>query len=229
MTRFVWLNGSVVNESEARISPFDHGLMVGDGVFETCKVIDGTAFGLRRHLERLARSAKGLGLPLPPAAELRDAVEATIAANGADVVGRVRITVTGGPGPPGSGRGDDGPTILVVATETPPWPETTPVVTVPWPRNERGPIAGLKTISYAENVVALAYANDRGAGEAILPNLAGNVCEGTGTNVFVGVDLQLLKGLVDDAEWASVKAACLEVFEGRAKHGWPPDVAIYGS
>jgi branched-chain amino acid aminotransferase len=66
------------------------------------------------------------------------------------------------------------------------WPETTPVVTVPWPRNERSALAGLKTISYAENVVALAYARERAAGEAIFGNLGGDLCEGTGTNVFVG-------------------------------------------
>ena len=58
-------------------------------------------------------------------------------------------------------------------------------VTVPWPRNERGALAGLKTISYGENVRALAQAKEAGAGEAIFPNTRGELCEGTGTNVFV--------------------------------------------
>ena len=62
---------------------------------------------------------------------------------------------------------------------------TTDVAVVPWPRNERGALAGLKTTSYGENVVALAWARERGAGEAIFANLAGDLCEGTGTNVFV--------------------------------------------
>jgi branched-chain amino acid aminotransferase len=65
-------------------------------------------------------------------------------------------------------------------------------VTVPWPRNERSAIAGLKTTSYAENVVALAEAQRVGATEAIVPNLAGNLCEGTGTNVFVVLGDRLL-------------------------------------
>ena len=65
------------------------------------------------------------------------------------------------------------------------------VVTVPWPRNERGAVAGLKTTSYAENVVALAHAAERGASEAIFANLAGNLCEGTGSNVFYVVDGEL--------------------------------------
>jgi branched-chain amino acid aminotransferase len=73
-----------------------------------------------------------------------------------------------------------------------PWPAVTDVVVVPWPRNEHGALVGLKTVSYGENVVALAFAADRGAGEALFGNLAGNLCEGTGTNVFVGIDGRLL-------------------------------------
>ena len=65
------------------------------------------------------------------------------------------------------------------------------MVTVPWPRNERGALAGLKTTSYAENVVALAEARRRGGTEAIFANLAGHLCEGTGSNVFYVVDGEL--------------------------------------
>src|SRR5690242_16322177 len=72
-----------------------------------------------------------------------------------------------------------------------PWPATTAVVTVPWPRNERGALAGLKTTSYGENVRALALAHERGASEAVFANLAGHLCEGTGTNVFYVVDGEL--------------------------------------
>ena len=50
----------------------------------------------------------------------------------------------------------------------------------------------MKTISYGENVVALAYARQRGAGEAIFANLAGNLCEGTGTNVFLAIGSRLV-------------------------------------
>ncbi|MGH9266371.1 MAG: aminotransferase class IV, partial [Acidimicrobiales bacterium] len=108
-------------------------------------------------------------------------------------------------------------TVIVAAGPLPGWPPTTDVVVVPWPRNERSALAGLKTISYAENVVALAHARDRGAGEAIFGNLAGNLCEGTGTNVFLvtggrlvtpplsagclaGVTRELLLELVDVVE-----------------------------
>ena len=69
--------------------------------------------------------------------------------------------------------------------------DETTVVTVPWTRNEHGATAGLKTTSYAENVIALAHAVERGGSEAVFANTAGNLCEGTGTNVFYVVDGEL--------------------------------------
>jgi branched-chain amino acid aminotransferase len=65
-------------------------------------------------------------------------------------------------------------------------------VTVPWPRNERSPLAGVKTTSYAENVVMLAEARKVGATEAIMANTVGALCEGTGSNIFVAVGGRLL-------------------------------------
>ncbi len=212
----VWLNGELLDEADARISPFDHGLLTGDGVFETLQVLRGAPFAARRHLERLGRSAAGLRLPCPAASVVVTAMGAVIAANGLEV-GRLRVTLTGGPSPLGSDRAQVGPTVLVAGGPLSVWPESTEVVVAPSPRNERSPLAGLKTISYAESIVALAFAHDRGAGEALFGNLAGNLCEGTGTNVFVGiggrlvtppltagclpgVTRDLLLGLVDVAE-----------------------------
>lgn len=187
----VWVDGELREEADACVSPFDHGLMTGDGIFETLKVYDGRPFAMRRHLERLERSADGLSLPLRPADELRLAIDAVVAANSVGD-GRVRLTVTGGPSPLGSERGTSGPTTLIAATPMRPWPPIADVVVVPWPRNERGALAGLKTISYGENVVALAYARERDASEALFGNLVGNLCEGTGTNVFVGIGGRLV-------------------------------------
>jgi branched-chain amino acid aminotransferase len=107
-------------------------------------------------------------------------------------VGRLRMTVTGGPGPLGSARGADGPTIVLATGPAGTWPPAADVVVVPWPRNERSPVAGLKTTSYAENVVALAHAVEQGAGEALFANLAGNLCEGTGSNIFVAIGGRLV-------------------------------------
>jgi branched-chain amino acid aminotransferase len=186
-----WIDGTLLDDVTApAVSVLDHGFTVGDGVFESVKVVDGRPFALTRHLRRLADSARGLGLPLPEERRLRDAVDAVLGEEHL-ALGRLRLTVTGGAAPVGSARGDGPATVAVVAAPLSPSGATVDVVTVPWPRNERGAIAGLKTTSYAENVVALAYARDHGAGEAVFGNLAGNVCEGTGSNVFYGVDGEL--------------------------------------
>jgi branched-chain amino acid aminotransferase len=187
----VWIDGRLVPAEAAWVSAFDHALLTGDGVFETLRVYGGRAFAVRRHLERLARSATGLGLEPPAPEVVRAALDEVIAANRLDG-GRLRVTLTGGPAPLGSARGPDGPTLLVAGGPLEPWPATVDVVVVPWPRNERGALAGLKTVSYAENVVALAHANERGASEAIFANVAGSLCEGTGSNVFAVVDGRLV-------------------------------------
>jgi branched-chain amino acid aminotransferase len=180
----IWLDGDVVELDAARISPLDHGLVVGDGVFETLRVYDGVPFAWRRHYERLVSSGDGLGLTIPASARLRDAVAAVLDANELRDA-RVRMTVTGGPAPPGSSRGNAAPTVFVVASPLALPEGMAHVVVVPWVRNERGACAGLKTVSYAENVRALAYAEARGADEAIFANTRDELCEATGSNVFV--------------------------------------------
>ena len=186
-----WVNGTLLDDPTGPVvTVHDHGFTVGDGVFEAVKVVGGQPFALSRHLRRLARSAQGLGLPAFAEDDVRRGVAAVL--EGAHLeLGRIRITYTGGVAPLGSGRGDNPPTLVVVADAMRPWDGPTSVVTVPWPRNERGALAGLKTTSYAENVVALAYAHERGASEAVFANTAGNLCEGTGSNVFYVVDGEL--------------------------------------
>lgn len=181
----VWINGALVPEHEARISVFDHGLLVGDGVFETVKVVHGIPFAVTRHLNRLANSAAALGLPAPNLVEIRKGVLA-VAATGANFpLARLRITVTGGISPLGSERGESPVTVVIALAEQKFPTPAADVVVVPWRRNEHGALAGLKTTSYAENVRALAYAAKRGGSEAIFVNMGGHLCEGTGSNIFV--------------------------------------------
>lgn len=181
----LWVNGEIVDDDALVIRADDHGLVVGDGVFETCEVRDGHAFALTRHLRRLRESASGLFLMYDE--DLIRAGVATVLATGIDR-GRLRITVTGGPSPYGSDRGDAPPTVMIGTGPLKEWPETDDVAVVPWTRNERAATAGLKTTSYADNVVALRWAHDRGAAEAIFTNTRGEVCEGTGSNVFYEQD-----------------------------------------
>jgi branched-chain amino acid aminotransferase len=180
----IWVNGELDDVSRLRVSPLDHGLLVGDGVFETLRVYGGVPFAWRRHHERLAFSGHGIGLDVPSSDELRKAADAVLEANGLSEA-RLRITVTGGESPLGSERGDAVPTVIVAASDLAPRGDEADVVTVPWARNDRGAVAGLKTISYAENVRALAYAREHGAGEAVFPNTRGELCEATGSNVFL--------------------------------------------
>ena len=182
-----WINGKASPVSEGAVSVIDHGFTVGDGVFETLKTVDGTPFALSRHLHRLSRSAVGLGLPVPDLDLIRAAAAEVLAAQSYPF-GALRITYTSGPGPLGSSRGDEGATVAVVSMPATPWPPTTRIASSRWPRNERSPLAGLKTTSYAENAVCLADARTVGASEAVLANLAGNLCEGTGSNIFVVID-----------------------------------------
>ena len=211
-----WVNGKVLADPEGpAVAVSDHGLTVGDGVFEAVKAVKGSPFALERHLERLTASAAGLGLPEPDLAEVRRGVAEVLAGTG-EPLSRIRITYTGGPAPLGSGRGDAPPTLVVVAAPLAEAAESSRVATVPWPRNERGALAGLKTTSYGENVVMLAYAKERGAGEAVMANLAGHLCEGTGSNVFYVVDGELRTPSLESGCLAGVtRALVLEWYGGR--------------
>jgi branched-chain amino acid aminotransferase len=187
----VWVNGQQVDPEAPSIAALDHGVTVGDGVFETCKIVNGVPFALTRHAKRLDRSMAGLGLPAADHGVIEAGIRSVLAGEPI-ALGRLRYTVTAGRGPLGSDRGDSSLTYLVTAAPQEPNPDTAKLVVVPWTRNEHGATTGLKTTSYAENVVALAFAKERGAVEALFANTAGNLCECTGSNVFVVIDGEIL-------------------------------------
>ena len=109
----------------------------------------------------------------------------------------------------GSGRGAGPATLIVAAAPMAPSDESVAVARVPWVRNERGAVAGLKTTSYAENVVALAEARKRGASEAIFANTIGHLCEGTGSNVGYVIDGEARTPSLDSGCLAGVTRALL--------------------
>ena len=198
----VWVNGDLVDPADRAVSAVDHGITVGDGVFETAKVVQNEVFALTRHADRLDRSLAGLGL----AAADRGLVEQGIAAVLTDPVefGRLRWTVTAGVGPLGSDRGDAGYTYIVTVGMMARPPAAGALVVVPWTRNERAATAGLKTTSYADNVIALAFAKERGASEAVFANTRGELCEGTGSNIFVVIDGEVVTPPLDSGALAGV-------------------------
>ena len=124
---------------QASVVALDHGLTVGDGVFETLKVVGGEPFAARRHLDRLAPLGRRPAAcrAARPTTSCAAAMATVVAANGAGR-GRLRLTVTGGLGPLGSDRGDrrtDGPRRgrrpARLGADRPRWSPS------PWRRNER--------------------------------------------------------------------------------------------
>lgn len=192
----VWVGGDLVDPTGPSISALDHAVTVGDGVFETAKIDRGQPFALSRHHARLQRSAAGLGLPPVDLAFVAKGIDAVLEGEPIDF-GRLRYSVTGGVGPLGSDRGEADLTYVVLAGPQARPPASGALTVVPWTRNERSPVAGLKTTSYAENVVALARAKQVGAIEAVFGNTRGELCECTGSNVFVVVDGEVSTPPVD--------------------------------
>lgn len=199
----VYFNGQLCRANEAAISPFDHGLLTGDGIFETLVAYRGKPFAPEQHYQRLTLSADALGLTIPTEDNLYEMMCEVIRANGLDALpkSRIRITITGGESPLGSTRGDHPPTVVVAASDVPDFKPASDTFVVPFARNDQGALAGLKTINYGENVVALRKARSNGADEAIFGNTRGNLCEGTGSNIF------LIKG--DGLITPPISAGCL--------------------
>ena len=189
----VWLNDELVDADKAVVSIFDHGFTVGDGAFETLKVVNSQPVALTRHIKRLIHSLNTLGIELNSEEVLRKAVNEVISANKSlgDVM-RMRITYTSGIGPLGSDRTKDNFTLVVAVSPESVWPDTAIVATVSDPRNDKSMLAGSKTTSYAQNAALLSIVRKQGAHEAIMPNTKGELCEGTGSNIFVVKDGQVM-------------------------------------
>jgi branched-chain amino acid aminotransferase len=100
----VWVNGALVDPGAAAVPALDHGVTVGDGAFETCKVSQGRVFAGTRHARRLDRSLAGLGLPAADHDRIAEGIGAVLSAGPRIDFGRLRYTVTGGMGPLGSDR-----------------------------------------------------------------------------------------------------------------------------
>lgn len=187
----VWIgsgsSGELVPTEAAQVSAFDHGFTVGDGIFETMRVVDGRLFLWPWHLERLQASAAAMKIVLPAEALLTDIVRRVAKETVGELGGsaRVRLTISSGLGPLSSNRSDTPPTVVCAASAIPIRTGAARLHMASWPRNEHSPLAGVKSTSYADNVLALAEAVADGAGEALFLNIAGDICEGTGSNVFI--------------------------------------------
>jgi len=188
----IWLDGKLVDEADAKVSVFDHGLLYGDGVFEGIRVYKGRVFELDAHLKRLYQSAKAIRLEVPMGRdELVGAVKKTVEAN--DVVdGYIRLVVTRGVGTLGlnpfvckGGR------LFIIADAIQLYPEELyekgmKIISATTVRNH--PLAippQVKSLNYLNNTLAKIEALDNDVPEAIMYNHEGYVAEATGDNVFI--------------------------------------------
>lgn len=188
----IWLDTGLVDEKDAKVSVFDHGLLYGDGVFEGIRVYGGSVFELEAHIRRLFESARAIRLPIAMTKEeLTTAVEMTVKANKIGD-GYIRLLVTRGVGTLGlnpftckkSG-------LVIIADKIQLYPQELyekgmKVISATTVRNH--PLAlppQIKSLNYLNNILAKMEALDRDVPEAIMYNHEGYVAEATGDNVFV--------------------------------------------
>jgi len=225
----VWLDGKLVDEADAKISVFDHGLLYGDGVFEGIRVYDGRVFELEAHLRRLYESAKVIRLEVPmDKSELVSAIKKTVEANGI-MDGYIRLVVTRGAGTLGLNpflcRNGS---LIIIADKIQLYPEELyetgmKIVSATTVRNH--PLAippQVKSLNYLNNIIAKIEALDNDVPEAIMYNHEGYVAEATGDNVFIvrdgviytpPVEAGALEGITRNLVIRLAKEESLEVVE----------------
>ncbi len=188
----IWINDGLVDESEAKISVFDHGLLYGDGVFEGIRVYDGKIFELQAHIDRLYRSANAIRLLIAQNPQtLMKNVQTTVAANDIDD-GYIRLVVTRGIGTLGLNPLICKQSMIIIIAATiqlyPPelYETGLKVISANTIRNHPLSISPqIKSLNYLNNILAKLEALDRDMLEAIMYNHQGYVAEATGDNVFI--------------------------------------------
>ena len=210
----LFLNGKMVDEKDAKVSVFDHGLLYGDGVFEGIRSYKKLVFKLNDHLDRLYESAHTLMLKIPyTKRQLQDAVIKTLKVNGLSDA-YIRLVVTRGPGDLGlDPKKCKHPTVFIITGKIVLYPEKIyregmAIATVPTRRNIPEALnPQLKSLNYLNNVLAKIEANNAGVVEALMLNQDGLVAECTGDNIFIVKDktlmtpppyLGLLRGITRD-------------------------------
>jgi len=188
----IWLNGKLVDEEQAKISVFDHGLLYGDGVFEGIRIYSGKTFELVSHIDRLYESAKGIRLDIALSkSKLTKAVVETVKAN--EILdGYIRLVITRGNGTLGLNPFVcENSNIIIIADNVQLYPEELyeqgmKIISATTVRNH--PLAippQIKSLNYLNNILAKIEALDNNVPEAVMYNHTGYVAEATGDNIFI--------------------------------------------
>jgi len=192
----IWMGTELVNAPDARVSVFDHGLLYGDGVFEGIRIYNGKIFKEAEHVKRFFESAKAIRLEVPMSSdEVSEAMRQTMAANGIDGDGYIRLVATRGVGSLGiSVKHTACPLVLIIADKISLYPREVYerglhcVVSSIARNHPNSTSPRVKSLNYLNNVMAKLEALDSGADEAIMLTTEGRVAECTGDNIFLVIN-----------------------------------------
>ena len=180
-----WCNGEWIGADEFTLPPTDRGVILGLAIFETMLAVDGKPKFIPAHLKRWRESCDRLGWRFPEI-DLEAIGTELLTRNGlTQGRGRLRLTMTAGSGPVFTKDAGKDALTWITATPVDDPPCSVSVLLSPWRRNEKSPLAGLKTASYAENVLALDHARSGGFDETLFLNTSGQLCEAGTSNVFI--------------------------------------------
>lgn len=192
-----WCNGEWIEAGKFTLPPTDRGVILGLAIFETMLAVDGRPKFIPAHLRRWKESCGRLGWEFP-GIDLETIGAELLARNGlAEGRGRLRLTMTAGSGSIFDKAAGPDPLTWITATPVDAPPQSVSVLVSPWRRNEKSPLAGLKTASYAENILALDHARTCGFDETLFLNSSGSVCEGATSNVFIVRNKRVLTPSLD--------------------------------
>ncbi|MFT4177022.1 MAG: branched-chain-amino-acid transaminase [Luteolibacter sp.] len=215
----IWLDGKLVDETEAKITVFDHGLLYGDGVFEGIRFYNGRIFRLEEHIRRLFDSAKAIVLNLPwTIEEVCKYTCETVAANGL-TDGYIRLVVTRGAGELGLNPYlCPKPSMFIIAATIKLYPEehyTNGLSVVTCATRRPAPAAlmpQVKSLNYLNNIMAKVEAIQSNALEAVMLNEQGNIAECTGDNIFIIKNGTLYSPKISDGALDGItRAAIIEL------------------
>jgi branched-chain amino acid aminotransferase len=192
MSLKIYLDGKLVDENDAKVSVFDHGVLYGDGVFEGIRAYNKRVFRLDEHLDRLYDSAQAIMLKIPlDKKEMKEAVLMTLRANKLNNT-YIRLVVTRGKGDLGlNPKSCPKPTVFIITDKIILYAKELyykgmEVATVPTVRNLVSAVdPQIKSLNYINNILAKIEANLAGVPEAIMLNKDGYVLECTGDNIFI--------------------------------------------